>query len=534
MNRPLQNIGKKGCIPTSSKCIVWEGPALECIDICKGDTIEDIIYKVANYVCNLNLECCPITATDLANIEFNCYIPGHSSNTPIMDVHNVWDFLAEICSTIYSLIWGTSNLRETEQALTLPECLYYEENGDTIMSLLRDDYIRYLADKICEIVANYDALLLTLDDISDRLEAVEEFVENYKEPEPPELYITSQCASAASPGEEVEITEAFETFEGNYCNYITLLGLSPEWTAALNSTCTGLGNSYQLANQSAQMKTIYNWILSPSSVADNYNNLWLTICDIRAAIQDIIDNQITSPCVLAMPENLSIDSISAYQADVSWEPSSLVGIADPLGYVLEVYETLNGVQIGNCLYNGSYMFGDESAAIISSSIESGKTYVVKIAAVYTCGTSNYATVYGELKDALILFKINVTDSLEAGTTVDCTDAVYGTETFDVDNRKTTVTFVNASTNTPMINNTGADIDVTVRYLVHTCGITGFVEDDVVITIANGDSTGEYDYESSTVANCGDGNCIELTRGMFCGVSISNINTAFGTGIYQCS
>ena len=282
------------------------------------------------------------------------------------------------------------------------------------------------------------------------------------------------------------------------------------------------------------MKTIYNWILSPTSVADNYNNLWLTICDIRAAIQDIIDNQITSPCILAMPENLSIDSISAYQADVSWEPSSLVGIADPLGYVLEVYETLNGVQIGNCIYNGSYMFGDESAAIISSSIESGKTYVVKIAAVYTCGTSNYATVYGELKDALILFKINVTDSLEAGTTVDCTDAVYGTETFDVDNRKTTVTFVNALTNTPMINNTGVDIDVTVRYLVHTCGITGFVEDDVVITIANGDSTGEYDYESSTVANCGDGNCIELTRGMFCGVSISNINTAFGTGIYQCS
>jgi hypothetical protein len=534
MNRPLQNIGKKGCIPTSSKCIVWEGPALECIDICKGDTIEDIIYKVANYVCNLNLECCPITATDLANIEFTCQIPAFSDNTYFIDAHNVYEFLEQICSWIYSLYYGTSNLRETEQALTLPECLYYEENGDTIMSLLRDDYIRYLADKICEIVANYDALLLTLDDISDRLEAVEEFVENYKEPEPPELYITSQCASAASPGEEVEITEAFETFEGNYCSYITLLGLSPEWTAALNSTCTGLGNSYQLANQSAQMKTIYNWILSPSSVADNYNNLWLTICDIRAAIQDIIDNQITSPCVLAMPENLSIDSISAYQADISWEPSSLVGIADPLGYVLEVYETLNGVQIGNCLYNGSYMFGDESAAIISSSIESGKTYVVKIAAVYTCGTSNYATVYGELKDTLILFKINVTDSLEAGTTVDCTDAVYGTETFDVDNRKTTVTFVNASTNTPMINNTGVDIDVTIRYLVHTCGITGFVEDDVVITIANGDSTGEYDYESSTVANCGDGNCIELTRGMFCGVSISNINTAFGTGIYQCS
>lgn len=50
--KPL-NINKKSCSEVSSNCIVWQGPELECIGLCKGDTVTDVIYKLATELCNL-------------------------------------------------------------------------------------------------------------------------------------------------------------------------------------------------------------------------------------------------------------------------------------------------------------------------------------------------------------------------------------------------------------------------------------------------------------------------------------------------
>lgn len=49
----------KGCIPTSSNCIIWEGPNIECIDLCKGDNVTEVVYKLATLLCEIEneLEC---------------------------------------------------------------------------------------------------------------------------------------------------------------------------------------------------------------------------------------------------------------------------------------------------------------------------------------------------------------------------------------------------------------------------------------------------------------------------------------------
>jgi hypothetical protein len=36
-----------GCNPISSNCVVWQGPDLNCINVCTGDTISIIIAKMA-------------------------------------------------------------------------------------------------------------------------------------------------------------------------------------------------------------------------------------------------------------------------------------------------------------------------------------------------------------------------------------------------------------------------------------------------------------------------------------------------------
>ena len=63
--KPL-NIDKTACINTSSNCVIWQGPDIECIALCKGDTITDVIYKMA-------VELCVIMDTfDLTNYDLQC------------------------------------------------------------------------------------------------------------------------------------------------------------------------------------------------------------------------------------------------------------------------------------------------------------------------------------------------------------------------------------------------------------------------------------------------------------------------------
>ena len=67
--KPL-NIDKSGCSNTSSNCVVWQGPNIDCIDLCKGDSITEVVYKLA-------VELCVVMDTfDLNNYDLKCFAGG--------------------------------------------------------------------------------------------------------------------------------------------------------------------------------------------------------------------------------------------------------------------------------------------------------------------------------------------------------------------------------------------------------------------------------------------------------------------------
>lgn len=55
MAKPIISSNNKtgNCTPTSSQCVIWEGTLPTCIEACFGDTIEDIVYKIASKVCTI-------------------------------------------------------------------------------------------------------------------------------------------------------------------------------------------------------------------------------------------------------------------------------------------------------------------------------------------------------------------------------------------------------------------------------------------------------------------------------------------------
>lgn len=74
--KPL-NLTKDNCTAMSSNCVVWQGPNIPCLDICKGASITEVMYQIATSFCemfeqldpeNYNTECLDFDSCE--NIEF--------------------------------------------------------------------------------------------------------------------------------------------------------------------------------------------------------------------------------------------------------------------------------------------------------------------------------------------------------------------------------------------------------------------------------------------------------------------------------
>ena len=62
------NTEKESCSPISSNCVVWQGPDLPCLNLCKGDSVSDVVYKLAVEVCDLQAN------TGLSTVDLTCLV----------------------------------------------------------------------------------------------------------------------------------------------------------------------------------------------------------------------------------------------------------------------------------------------------------------------------------------------------------------------------------------------------------------------------------------------------------------------------
>ena len=372
----------------------------------------------------------------------------------------------ELCERIDGSITNqhiVDEIKKLDAALALPSCLQYVDDGQTITELTYDQYILLLAQWVCDL---YDTTVLQQGDITtiqNDILIIQQWIAGYTEPV--KITITSGCASAANPGETVTIDTAFEAFEAHYCDYISILGSTAKWTTAMSAMCPNLDTEPQMQDLTLDMEDLANWIQNPITVAQNYNNLWLTVCDLRTGLQTLLESNAILPCVLAAPSSVIIDSYNTISANVSWTASSLTGIKDPIGFLLEIYEW-NGISQGNLIYSNSYAGNIFTANVVSGSIIAGSEYLVKLKAVYTCGESAAITTIGILKDIIILYKLNVSEVSDNGVTTDCDDGsgavaynyITNTATFDLVSKSTGLPVTIATNLTAVIKFTVAHPD----------------------------------------------------------------------------
>ena len=92
--KPL-NSKENGAVWASSDTVIWQGPDIPCIKICKGDSVSDIVFKLATELCDV-LDTLDVSKYDISCLNLSC-APA-----------NFHDFLQILITTICSLQGGTS------------------------------------------------------------------------------------------------------------------------------------------------------------------------------------------------------------------------------------------------------------------------------------------------------------------------------------------------------------------------------------------------------------------------------------------
>jgi hypothetical protein len=147
--KPL-NSNTEGCNPISSNCVIWQGPDIECIKLCKGDSVSDVVHKLATELCLL------MEMTDVSSYELSCL------NLLGCDPKDFQGLIQILINQICALNGSVDNLRTPSTGGTgqcpdcvvnIAECFYYtNEFGDRVTTMQLTDYARTIGTRMCGII----------------------------------------------------------------------------------------------------------------------------------------------------------------------------------------------------------------------------------------------------------------------------------------------------------------------------------------------------------------------------------------------
>lgn len=271
--KPL-NLDNSPCSPTSSNCVIWQGPDLACIKLCKGDTVSDVIAALAKELCTI------LDQLNVSNYDLSCF---DITVCPPVDFQGLIQFLI---NHICALEGVTPTTKETSAC---PDCVVtvaacFIEGTTTTMQLV--DYVNMIAERVCSILTSITDLQNQINELDIRVTVLE----NTPAPVFTLPSITVDCTLQDSPyigfgGPATAINTVLSALINDntygYCALRTATGLPAELQAAVASQCITSGTTSLLYGTPMGTAYVGSWIGSPTTVADAITDLWISICDIR-------------------------------------------------------------------------------------------------------------------------------------------------------------------------------------------------------------------------------------------------------------
>jgi microcystin-dependent protein len=255
--KPL-NLDNSPCSPISSNCVIWSGQSIPCIKLCTGDTVSDVVFKLATELCTIMDE------LNVSNYDLACLNLGGCDPK---------DFQALI-QLLINKICELENLpapTPTPDGGTCPdscivavaECL-----GGGTDSLT--NYVQTIANRVCQLVSDISIIQSSISTINTTLVSLQTQINNIPTYTLPD--ITLPCdISPYLTGQSVALDTLFEAFLEVWCASSGNLG---NISSVLNPSCTLTGSAYFGSDIVSQP----GWINPPATLADAISNIWTSIC----------------------------------------------------------------------------------------------------------------------------------------------------------------------------------------------------------------------------------------------------------------
>jgi hypothetical protein len=270
---------QKNCAPVSSNCVIWQGPDIPFLNLCKGDSISDVTAKLASEVSIL------VTQLDINNLDLSCFPPICPKPLTFNEV--VQFILDTLCAgNTGGSSSGTFDCTDVK-ACTMPiaECFRYTDTfGNLVTEMSIQDYATAIASRVCSMTQSITNINITLTDHEARLDVLEACVLPCSPPPIPT--VATSCLNPTSTN--IPVTTFASTTETALCNLQNGTGTPSEIATSVSKICIA-DTDTPLSEPYPFMGSIPGWTSSANTntLAESLSNLWIAFCDLREAHKEL-------------------------------------------------------------------------------------------------------------------------------------------------------------------------------------------------------------------------------------------------------
>lgn len=307
--KPL-NFDNSPCTPTSSNCVIWAGPDLNCINLCRGDSITDVVEKLAKELCAI-LDTLSITSYDL-----DCFNLVSCAPSTFTDLINF--LILKVCELENIPVTPDvppSSGCPTDCIVSVAPCFV----SGTITTMNLTEYVIAIGEKICAIIDTNALQDIAISDLDVRVTTLENTVPpSYTTPT-----FTLGCTIDTLPsGSTQAIDLILQSFINNvWCTYVNTTGDAGCLANAIANQ-TVASTDLSIANPLAQMSAQYAglWVTPAVQICDTINNIW-------ACIEDLRNGHTTLTALDTATINMTVTGGPAYVVSADVIPSA-ISVAD--------------------------------------------------------------------------------------------------------------------------------------------------------------------------------------------------------------
>lgn len=168
---------------------------------------------------------------------------------------------------------------------------FIDTNGDSVSRQYTNDYLDNAAQNTSKLIDQYNGILGVLAQYETAITTLTLEVEALQTSGNALPNVSAGCYSS---GNTVPITTAVNYLISSTCSYNTVLDTPTNLALSILEQGSSLNNARSFANPSKPMSSISGWNVSPATVANTINNLWLTVLDLRAGMTQVFSTMTPS------------------------------------------------------------------------------------------------------------------------------------------------------------------------------------------------------------------------------------------------